>query len=74
MKKFAAIFMCAVMAVGALSGCSSNNSSSAADGSSTASSAPISVVTREDGSGTRGAFVELFEIVVQFDDCHRLDK
>ena len=62
MKKFAAIFMCAAMAVGALSGCSSNNSSSAADGSSTASSAPISVVTREDGSGTRGAFVELFEI------------
>lgn len=62
MKKFAAIFMCAAMAVGALSGCSSNNSSSAADGSSNASSAPISVVTREDGSGTRGAFVELFEI------------
>ena len=57
MKKFAAIFMCAAMAVGALSGCSSNNSSSAADGSSNASSAPISVVTREDGSGTRGAFV-----------------
>ena len=51
MKKFAAIFMCAAMAVGALSGCS-NNSSSAADGSSNASSAPISVVTREDGSGT----------------------
>lgn len=59
MKKFAAIFMCAALAVGALSGCSSNNSSSTADNNS---GAPISVVTREDGSGTRGAFVELFGI------------
>lgn len=54
MKKFAAIFMCAALAVGALSGCSSNNNSAAGS--------PISVVTREDGSGTRGAFVELFGI------------
>ena len=51
--------MCAALAVGALSGCSSNNSSSTADNNS---GAPISVVTREDGSGTRGAFVELFGI------------
>ena len=54
MKKFAAIFLCAALAVGALSGCSSNNNSAAGS--------PISVVTREDGSGTRGAFVELFGI------------
>ena len=55
MKKFAAIFMCA-----ALSGCSSNENSSTADNSTAGN--PISVVTREDGSGTRGAFVELFGI------------
>ena len=54
MKKFAAIFLCAALAVGALSGCSSNNNSAAGS--------PISVVTREDGSGTRGAFVEHFGI------------
>lgn len=60
MKKFAAIFMCAALAVGALSGCSSNENSSAADNSTAGN--PISVVTREDGSGTRGAFVELFGI------------
>ena len=62
MKKFAAIFMCAALAVSALSGCSSNGNSSTADNSSEATGAAISVVTREDGSGTRGAFVELFGI------------
>ena len=60
MKKFAAIFMCAALAVGALSGCSSNENSSTADNSTAGN--PISVVTREDGSGTRGAYVELFGI------------
>lgn len=60
MKKFAAIFMCAALAVGALSGCSSNENSSTADNSTAGN--PISVVTREDGSGTRNAFVELFGI------------
>ena len=60
MKKFAAIFMCAALAVGALSGCSSNENSSTADNSTAGN--PISVVTREDGSGTRGAVVELFGI------------
>ena len=60
MKKFAATFMCAALAVGALSGCSSNENSSTADNSTAGN--PISVVTREDGSGTRGAFVELFGI------------
>ena len=60
MKKFAAIFMCAALAVGALSGCSSNENSSTADNSIAGN--PISVVTREDGSGTRSAFVELFGI------------
>ena len=60
MKKFAALFMCAALAVGALSGCSSNENSSTADNSTAGN--PISVVTREDGSGTRGAFVELFGI------------
>ena len=44
----------------ALSGCSSNENSSTADNSTAGN--PISVVTREDGSGTRGAFVELFGI------------
>ena len=58
------------MALGMFSimGCSSNNSASSgsgsADGSAAASTASgeISVYSREDGSGTRGAFIELFGI------------
>lgn len=53
----------------ALTGCASADSSGAAPaasgadaGSDAAASAPISVYSREDGSGTRGAFVELFGI------------
>ena len=56
MKKFMAMFLCATLAMGTLAGCSSNtdNGSSTADGSSAAANdAAISVVTREDGSGTR---------------------
>ena len=66
MKKFMAMFLCATLAMGTLAGCSStpDNGSSTADGSSAAANdAAISVVTREDGSGTRSAFTELFEVV-----------
>lgn len=54
--------MAGVMLTGILAGCgSSSNSSSDASGSGDASapSGAISVVSREDGSGTRGAFIEL---------------
>ena len=49
--------LCGALAV-ALAGCAG---ASAGDGGASAS-APISVYSREDGSGTRGAFVELFGI------------
>ena len=64
MKKFMAMFLCATLAMGTLAGCSSTEGgSSTAEGSSAAANdAAISVVTREDGSGTRGAFTELFEV------------
>lgn len=35
---------------------------------------PINAVTREDGSGTRSAFTELFEIIEKTDDGKKLDK
>lgn len=54
MKKIMAIAMVAAMTLGALTGCGSNE----ADGQSEA----ITVVSREDGSGTRGAFTELLGI------------
>ncbi len=55
--------MAAVLAVGmfAFAGCSSSGSGSAGSDDGTASGT-ISVYSREDGSGTRSAFIELFGI------------
>ena len=48
---------------------SASSADSGDSGDSTASySGPINVVSREDGSGTRGAFTELFEIEVDGED------
>ena len=41
---------------------SSESSSSEASAQGTSASGPITVISREDGSGTRGAFVELLEV------------
>ncbi|WP_165247728.1 substrate-binding domain-containing protein [Adlercreutzia sp. ZJ141] len=67
-KKVLGVVLAAVMAMGAfgLVGCSSQGSDSAENSGGEATPAEaageISVYSREDGSGTRGAFVELFGI------------
>lgn len=66
-KKILAIAMTALMVVG-VAACGSSSSSSTTDSNSTDTTAdgmtgPISVISREEGSGTRGAFVELMGIV-----------
>jgi phosphate transport system substrate-binding protein len=43
-------------------------------GSGGATSAEITVISREDGSGTRGAFIELFKIEEREADGRRVDK
>ena len=58
MKKILALTLCVVMAAAVFTGCGNKNSNSDADG------APITVISREDGSGTRGAFTELMGIMV----------
>ena len=58
MKKFISFALIAAMAVTTLVGC--GNKGAKADGGS--SDAAITVMSREDGSGTRGAFIELFSI------------
>lgn len=60
LKKFVAVAMSVMCIAGAAVGCGSKDASSSADGGST--SKEISVISREDGSGTRGAFIELFKI------------
>lgn len=58
MKKILALTLCVVMAAAAFTGCGNKSSNGEADG------APITVISREDGSGTRGAFTELMGVMV----------
>jgi len=75
-KKILAIAMTALMVVG-VAACGSSSSNSTTDSNSTDTAAdttadgmtgPISVISREEGSGTRGAFVELMGIVDDSDN------
>ena len=70
MKKFIAILAAAGMVATLAAGCgsSSDDTASTADGGDAAASewdaaSTITVVSREEGSGTRGAFTELFGVV-----------
>lgn len=73
MKKIIAVLAAVGMIAGAMAGCG-NKDDSAAEGETTDSketewdaSNDITTVSREDGSGTRGAFVELFKIEEEVD-------
>lgn len=65
--------MCGLLTAGALTGCGSSADTTTDSGNTTTdaaadaagdfdASSDISVVSREDGSGTRGAFIELFGV------------
>ncbi len=60
---------CMVAACGLLAGCGSNDSKD-----SSSQDASINVTSREDGSGTRGAFIELFGIEEKDDSGKKVDK
>lgn len=69
LKKFIAILSVATMTAGLAVGCGSSSDSGSSDSSLADSkssdwdsSNDITIVSREDGSGTRGAFIELFGI------------
>lgn len=59
-RKFAALALSGVMALGIFAGCSGDANETTQP--STVSTANITVVSREEGSGTRGAFVELMGV------------
>ena len=70
-KKVIAVAGVCAMVTGMIAGCGNNSSETSSDSSSDSkteassdwdASNDISVVSREDGSGTRGAFIELFGI------------
>lgn len=65
-KKFGALTLTGMMLMGVLAGCGSNGGAASDTDNGSAQAAAVSgaidVVSREDGSGTRGAFIELFGI------------
>lgn len=70
MKKFLALGLAMMMSVAALTGCGGDT---AEGGDAAATGGAISVVSREDGSGTRGAFIELFGIEEKNDAGEKVD-
>ena len=78
MKKSISMLLAAMMLTGALSGCggssSSASSDSAASGNGSGVSGAITVISREDGSGTRGAFIELTGVEEKNDAGEKIDN
>ena len=67
-RRVLAMLACGVLTAGLLTGCGGSSSDTAG-----ADDAEIPVVSREDGSGTRGAFVELFGVQDEDDKGEKTD-
>lgn len=87
MKKFIVALMVMAMTATAMVGCGSNNTVNSkndsnanaqadtdADKESTNAGEAINVISREDGSGTRGAFIELFGVEEKDADGNKVDN
>lgn len=78
MKKTITMFLAAALAAVSLAGCggqtpSTSGGSTPATDNTEKSLGEITVVSREDGSGTRGAFIELFGIEAKGEDGTKKD-
>lgn len=74
LKKFITMLMVAACTAGLAVGCGNASSDSSAEGDAAwDSSMDITIVSREDGSGTRGAFIELFGIEVKDESGEKID-
>ena len=71
-KKFIALGLVAIMSLAMFTGCSNGDGGDAAGGDFDTSS-EIGVLTREDGSGTRSAFIELFGIEQEDENGETVD-
>ena len=73
-KKLAGLLLVATMALGMMAGCGNNAQSTDTDSTaSTGASGDITILSREDGSGTRGAFIELFGIEEKDENGEKID-
>lgn len=68
-KRILAILLTAAMGLTALAGCSGGGEEAGFD-----QNAEIGLIAREEGSGTRGAFIELFGIEEKDADGNKVDK
>ena len=68
LKKIALITLSTLLAASCLAGCGNSKASGGFDTSKT-----ITVMSREDGSGTRGAFVELFGVEQKDENGEKVD-
>lgn len=79
MKKSISLLLVGLMLCGALAGCGGSNDSYGAaqadnGGEASGVSGAITVISREDGSGTRGAFVELTGVEEKNDAGEKVDN
>jgi len=74
-RKLFTVLMVTAMTAGLFTGCGSSSSEESSEGEAAAwdSSMDITIVSREDGSGTRGAFIELFGIEVKDESGEKMD-
>lgn len=72
MRRAMGLALCAVLSIGIVTGCGSS-SKGTDSGESKGVSGEISVVTREDGSGTRSAFIELTGVEEKDADGNKMD-
>jgi len=79
--KLIAAASAAIMAVAVFAGCSAQNGGASSSATSSSGgqvqsemSGAITVISREDGSGTRGAFIELFGIEEKNDAGEKVDN
>ena len=74
MKKILSLGLAALMTVFALAGCGADKGTDNNNGGTGTGTDAISVLTREEGSGTRGAFIELLGIEEKNADGKKVDK
>ena len=74
MKKILSLGLAALMTVFALAGCGADKGTDNNNGGTGTGRDAISVLTREEGSGTRGAFIELLGIEEKNADGKKIDK
>ena len=73
MSFLSTITLAALASLSLLTACGNSSDAGSEGGSSSATGQTINVVSREDGSGTRGAFIELFGVEEKNDAGEKMD-